>query len=271
VSGWTVHYAERLSAQHERDLVIGAESGDADACRKLVDAFLPSIAALARRFPSGVRVERQDLIQEGVAGLLFAAQRFDAGLNTPFWAYASFWVRKAMQELIADLTRPVALSDRAVRDLAQIRTARSEYVQARGAEPTSDELSSATGLTRAQLDSLLATDLTPRAIEEPLRADLEGGATVGDAIVDPSAEQAYEAVLDQIEIREVRDLADQLDERERTVIRGHYGLGQPAKTLKEIGSSLGLTAERARQIEANALKTLRDGLAAPAPVGRAVA
>jgi RNA polymerase sigma factor (sigma-70 family) len=241
---------QRLTASQERDLVVAAECGDSAACRELVEAFLPAIANLARGFQGG-RVERPELLQEGVAGLLFAARRYDPELNTPFWAYASFWVRKAMQELVAELTRPVALSDRAVRDLARIRTARRDHLEANGNEPTTEELSSSTGLTPAQLQSLQATERTPRAVE-----------AVGDSIVDPGAEQAYQQVLDNLEIRAVRDLTAELDERERTVIRSHYGLGvaQP-QTLSEIGAALGLTAERARQIEAGALSKLRAALA----------
>lgn len=93
--------------------------------------------------------------------------------------------------------------------------------------------------------------------------DWDGTGTVGDQITDASAERAYERVLDQIEIGEVHGLADQLDERERTVIRAHYGLGQPVQTLNQIGGALGLTAERARQIEAGALTKLRKALARP--------
>ena len=263
----SVSHAERLSLRQEQDLVIAAEAGDVDACRALVEAFLPAIVGLARRFPSGIGVEREELVQEGVAGLLFAARRYDSGLGTPFWAYASYWVRKAMQELVADITRPVALSDRAVRGLARMRAARSEHVQAYGAEPTSAELSRTTGLTRSQVESLQAIERTPRAIEEPLIADEETGVTVGDTILDPAAERAYEHMLEAIEIRRVRDLADQLDERERAVIRAHYGLGQPAQTLSEIGAALGLTAERVRQIEFGALTKLREGLAQPARPG----
>jgi RNA polymerase primary sigma factor len=246
--------------------VIAAECGDSDACRKLVEAFLPAIASVARSFRSS-SIEQRELLQEGVAGLLFAAGRYDSGLNTPFWAYASFWVRKAMQELVAELTRPVALSDRAVRELAQIRNARRDHLQAHGAEPSDAELSRATGLTSAQLESLRATERRPRGLEERLSSDGESTATVGDAIVDPAAERAYEQVLDELEIRDVRDLTDQLDERERAVIRAHYGLGKPAQTLSQIGAGLGLTAERARQIEAGALNKLRAALAQPAPVG----
>ena len=248
--------------------MIAAERGDAAACRRLVEAFLPAIASLARGF-RGSRVERRELLQEGVAGLLFAARRYDSELDTPFWAYASFWVRKAMQELVAELTRPVALSDRAARDLSRIRAARSEYLQRHGREPTSDELGAATGLAAPQLESLLATERMPRAIDDRLGTDDPSSPTVGETIVDPVAEQAYAKVLDDIEIDEVLDLTNELEERERAVIRSHYGLGQKPRTLSEIGAGLGLTAERARQIEAAALAKLRQTLAQPAPVGSA--
>jgi RNA polymerase primary sigma factor len=256
---------QRLTASQERDLIIAAEGGDSVARRELVEVHMPAIAGIAVGFPTGAGIELQELLQQGVVGLLFAARRYDPRLNTPFWAYASFWVRKAMQELVAELTRPVALSDRAVRALAQVRTARRDYLQAHGTEPTNEQLSDATGFTLAQLESLQAAERTPRDFEEPLGSDGATGETVGDTIVDPVAEQAFEQVLDEIEIGEVRDVADQLTERERAVIRAHYGLGQPEQTLAQIGETLGLTAERARQIEVGALTRIRDALARPAP------
>jgi RNA polymerase primary sigma factor len=106
-------------------------------------------------------------------------------------------------------------------------------------------------------------------MQEQLTAGDEATATIGDTIVDPGAEQAYQQVLDAFEIRDVRDLTEQLDERERIVIRAHYGLGQDAQTLSEIGAGLGLTAERARQIEAGALSKLRAALSQSAPIGGA--
>ena len=173
------------------------------------------------------------------------------------------------QELVAELTRPVALSDRAVRELAQIRRARSEHLQMHGVEPNPDELSGATGLTPAQLERLQATERTPRSMQQPLTDVDEATATIGDTIVDPTAEQAYQQLLDGFEIRDVHDLTEQLDERERMVIRAHYGLGQDAQTLSEIGAGLGLTAERARQIEAGALSKLRAALSQSGPIGGA--
>jgi RNA polymerase primary sigma factor len=252
-----------LTTEQERQLVVATEGGDATACRELVKAFLPSIAAVARRFDTDGRVQRAELMQEGVAGLLFAARRYDPCTQTPFWAYASFWVRKAMQELVAELTRPVALSDHAVRGLAKVKGARRDHVRAYGAEPTRAELAGATGFSQAQLDTLLATDLAPRSFEEPVDPGEGGAATLGDTVADAAAEREYEQVLDRLEMQGIRELADRLDDRERAVLSGHYGLGRPPQTLTAIGAGLGLTAERVRQIEAGALEKLRQAAAAP--------
>jgi RNA polymerase sigma factor (sigma-70 family) len=245
---------------------VAAEGGDKEACRKLIDSFLPAIRRLARRFAANSGVQQNELTQEGIVGLLFAVRRYDPRLGTPFWAYASFWVRKAMQDLLAQLKRPVALSDHAVRGLAQIRAARREYIEAHARDPTADQLAAATGFSRAHLDSLLAVEQAPRTLDEPVGADAAGDpTTLGDTLADPEAENEYGHVLDAIA---VRDFARGLDERERTVLWHHYGLGWPAQTLTQIGDSLGLTAERVRQIEAGALKKLREAAAAPPEAAR---
>jgi DNA-directed RNA polymerase sigma subunit (sigma70/sigma32) len=117
------------------------------------------------------------------------------------------------------------------------------------------------------VERLQATERTPRGLAEQVSADGGTGATVGELIVDPAAEQAYEEVLDHIEVGAVRDVADRLDGRERAVVRAHYGLGQPPETLTQIGGELGLTAERARQIEVGALEKLREALAERVSLG----
>jgi RNA polymerase sigma factor (sigma-70 family) len=258
--------AAGLSPERERQLAVATEAGDRDACRELVDGLMPAIVAVARRFPTDAAVSRAELTQEGVAGLLLACRRYDPNLGTPFWAYASFWVRKAMQELVAEMTRPVALSDRAARELAVLRGARREYLQVHAAEATASQLAAATELAITQVESLLAAERRPRGIEEQVRSDQDGAPTVGETIRDPHAEEAYDAILDQIEFRAVDGAADRLAGRERTVIRAHYGLGEPARTLSEIGDALGLSAERARQIEVGALLTMRERLARSAQI-----
>jgi RNA polymerase primary sigma factor len=253
----------RLSTDEERALVVATEAGDPDACHRLVEAFLPAIAGVARRFPDGLGVERRELLQEGIAGLLFAVRRYDPDLGTPFWAYAVYWVRKAMQDLVAELTMPLVLSDRAVRGLSAVRAARNEHLRRYGTEATVDQLARATGLNRDQIEHLQAVARAPRSVEEP--EGHGGDVTVAEHLRDGPAERAIEKVLDAVEAREVRDLTEGLAERERAVIRAHYGLGAPAQTLQQIGEHLGVTAERARQIEAGALSKLREALARPAP------
>jgi len=241
---------QQLTVRQELGLLIGAKAGRADARQKLVAAFLPGIVGVAARFPRGAGVDPEELVQAGVVGVLFAARRYNLALRTPFWGYASFWVRKAMQELIAERTRAVALSDRAIRNLARIRAARNEHLRLHGREPSECELSRATGFSRRQVERLRAAERIPSGVDEH----------VHDVVADPAAEQAYENVLDGIEVDELHRHTGALDERERSVLYAHYGLGQPTQTLHEIGSTLGLTGERARQIEACALTKLREAL-----------
>ena len=155
-----------------------AEEGDAKARARLVDAFMPSIASVARIYRSAPAVDRAELMQEGVVGLLRALERYDPRRGTPFWGYASWWVRQAMQQLVAEVTGPVVLSDRALRQLARVKDARRTHLQAHGREPSTAELAETTGLTREQVENLVAVERTPRALEEPIG---EGGDA--DAVV----------------------------------------------------------------------------------------
>jgi RNA polymerase sigma factor (sigma-70 family) len=113
----------------ERALVLAALEGRGDARGVLVEAFLPSVAAIAREYRGLPAASDAELMQAGVVGLLRALERFDPPIGTPFWAYASWWVRRAMQELVAELAPPVVLSDRATRDLGRVRRARVHHLQ----------------------------------------------------------------------------------------------------------------------------------------------
>jgi RNA polymerase sigma factor (sigma-70 family) len=251
----------------ERGLVAAAAMGDPRARADLVQAYMPAIAGVARNYRHS-SVERDELLQEGVVGLLRALDRFDPGLGTPFWAYATWWVRQSMQQVVSELGRPIVLSDRALRGMARVKAARREFVQEHARDPTVDELAVAAELTRPQLESLLAIERAPRGLEEPVGSDeAAGGAMLGDMLMDPAAERDFTNVLDQMEIEEVRDLADTLGDREQRVLREHYGLGCPSRTLREIGEDLGVSAERVRQIEERALATLRAAVARPAMAG----
>jgi RNA polymerase primary sigma factor len=250
----------RLGPAQERALVRAAASGEPAARERLVDMFLPAIGGVARRYRNSSPVDRAELINEGVVGLLRALERFDHSLGTPFWAYASWWVRQAMQQLVAEMTRPVVLSDRALRQLARMKGAQRAHVQARRREPTIAELSSHTGLTAEQIDRLRAVDRRPRSLEEPVGRDSDAPSTVEETLADPVSEDAYEHVDEQLEIDSVRAAETLLDQRERAILESHYGLGCEARTLREIAAVFGLSPERIRQIEERGLEKLRQAV-----------
>jgi RNA polymerase primary sigma factor len=248
---------KHLTPTRERELVLAAGAGDRAACEELVQTFLPAIAGIARRYRATPGVQRSELLQEGVVGLLQAVKRFDPSVGAPFWTYASWWVRQAMQHLVSELARPTVLSDRAQRALAHVREARRALVQAHGHEPSSAELAVATGFSRRQIDGILAAEHPPRLLSEPVEITDGAAGTLVEQLADPVSEDEYERVIEQLVTVQVRELTVGLDDRERSILHEHYGVGRPARTLREIGTSLGLSAERVRQIEEQALAKLR--------------
>jgi RNA polymerase sigma factor (sigma-70 family) len=226
----------------------------------MIEAFLPLIGSLARVYRTSPQIERVELLQEGVVGLLRALQRYDPERGVPFWAYATWWVRQAMQQLVAELTRPVVLSDRALRQLARLKDVHRQYVRDHGREPSHQELAERSELSPEQLVDLLACDRSPRALEEPVDGEDGSLGTFGELLADPLAEDEYERALHEIEVSQLRRLLAGLSDRERAILRARYGLDGPEQTLREVAETLGLSAERVRQIEQRALGKLRAGV-----------
>lgn len=265
----------RLPAALERKLVADAKGGDRRARAQLVEAFLPAIAAVARVYRGRGQIQRAELMQEGVVGLLRALERYEAGRGVPFWGYAVWWVRQAMQQLVAELSRPVVLSDHALRQLAQLREVHAGHVRRHGREPMAQELAAAAGVDREDVDNLLATERSPRSLEAPAAGgESDAVGSFGELLCDPLAEDEYERVVAQVAAEELRGLLSGLSDRERRILSAHHGLDGREQSLREIAGPLGLSAERVRQLERRAIGKLRAGAGldsdgwTPIPTGR---
>jgi len=257
----------RLSPERERLLVRTARAGEPAARERFVEAFTPLIASVARTYKGSRGIDRAELMQEGVAGLLNALERYDPDKGTPFWAYASWWVRQAMQRLVAELSRPLVLSDRALRGLARVREARLAYARECRGEVSVTELVEATGITRERIESLLACEPPARSLDVPLNGDEGATATLGDLVNDPAAEDSYSRVDEGTQIDDMLCLAADLGDRERRILDAHFGLSGRPQTLREIADGLAVSVERVRQIEERALGQLREAVDGSVPAG----
>jgi len=236
--------------------VIAAREGRADERERLVEAFRPSIAGIARLYRGAPSITTAELMQEGVVGLLRALERYDPALGVPFWAYASWWVRQAMQQLVAELSRPVVLSDRAMRQLARIKQAERDCGQRSGHGPSTSTLATETGVPCSQIDRLRAAERAAAGLDEPVGRD--GRDTFAEFLADPEADDPYEVAVFRLAADELPGVLATLSERERAIVRGRFGFDGHDFTLAELGDELGVSAERVRQVEQVALAKLRD-------------
>jgi RNA polymerase primary sigma factor len=234
----------------EPALVARAKNGGPREREELVNAYLPMIASVAYAYWRSSGLGRDELTQEGIVGLLRALERYEPQRGVPFWGYATWWVRQAMQQVVSELSRPVVLSDRALRQLARIKDAQRRFGQTRRREATAAELSAMVGLSTSQVEKLLCTDRTARGLD------------------DLPAHEAYERVPQQVLASQIPGLLGHLTDRERAVICSRYGLGRREQTLREIAPRLGVSAERVRQIEQDSLAKLYAAVAPDQPPRR---
>jgi RNA polymerase primary sigma factor len=243
-----------LTAAEEVELAIQIEAGSQAARRHLIEANLRLVVSVARRYSSS-GLPLLDLVQEGNIGLMRAVERFDYRRGFKFSTYATWWIRQAISRAVADKARTIRLPVHVGERHSQLLRISRTLAQELGREPTEEEVATAAGLRIAQVRTLMIAAREPVSLDIPI-GDEDAG-RLGDLIEDaaPGPEQT---VAQQVVRTEIESVLTALTPRERRVIQLRFGLvDDHQRTLEEVGRRLGVTRERARQIETTALRRLR--------------
>jgi RNA polymerase primary sigma factor len=244
-----------LTPQIRAALAADAERGDA-AREHLIQANLRLVVSIAKKYV-GHGMSLMDLIQEGNLGLMRAVEKFDVSRGNRFSTYATWWIRQAVSRSLAEQSRTIRLPVHMSEAVGQVKRAADKLSQALGRQPTVDELADALGLPVEKIERVFAAMRLPISLETPIGED--GESTLGSLIEDQDQQSPAEAAMDTLLSRDLEAALAELTERERKILTLRYGLVDGEHhTLEQVGTTIGMTRERARQIEAEALRKIRN-------------
>ncbi len=248
-----------LTAVQEKELARRIiQHNDPEAREIMVRSNLRLVVNLAKHYINR-GLSLPDLIEEGNIGLLKAVEGFDHNEGTRFSTYASWWIKQAIKRALINSVQPIHIPAYMVEMMAKMKQATRELEDVYGRLPSIDELSIHMQMSPKKLKIIRKAI---RAVNTPTQSgSADGELTINDLVADMNTPTPDEAVLEGDNIRHLLDLLDSIDEREATILRLRYGLdGEDPMTLKQIGERIGLTRERVRQIEHEALSKLRDSM-----------
>jgi RNA polymerase primary sigma factor len=243
-----------LTREEERELARRKDEGDEAAKKQLIESNLRLVMAITRNYTKA-NVPLLDLIQEGNLGLIRAVEKFDYRLGYKLSTYATWWIRQAITRALADQGRTIRLPVHVADQVRRLLRARRQLAQKLNHEPTLAELAKETQQSEERVRELLELVENPVSLETPVG---DGESLYGDLIEDVHSLAPHEQSAEQARGRELAGALEQLNPRMRRVLSLRFGLdGEPPQTLEEVGTQLGITRERVRQLETRALRELR--------------
>ena len=243
-----------LTADEERALAYRIGEGDNEARDKMVRANLRLVVNIARSY-GNKGLSLPDLIEEGNLGLMRAVEGFDPGMNTRFSTYASYWIKQAIRRALVNTAKTIRIPVHMVELLAKWHRASVQLQDKLGRTPTPEEIARAVGLPKKKLASIQKAMRV--ATLGPQSEASDEGWSINEMVMDGRSKAPDTEMVETDDRRHVLALLAKMDQREATVLRMRFGLDdEEPKTLKEIGERLGLTRERVRQIESEALHKL---------------
>ena len=255
-----------LTAAEEVALAKRIERGDAAAKERMINSNLRLVISIAKRY-QGHDVPLLDLVQDGVIGLNRAVEKFDWRRGFKFSTYATWWIRQACQRAIASQSRTIRVPSHVEERRVKLSRARRQLETRLGREPTRDELAEATGLSQAHVDEALDVAEARVSLNQTVGAEDEG--ELGELFSDPSADDPAEEAFQSLERLGIRRSVATLPEPQRRVVELRFGLDGDPQPLESIGKELGISRERVRQLEADALEQLADELGDADPLALA--